>query len=268
MPAPDGRARVLILGGTAEGRALAALLVGGHGERLDVVSSLAGRTASPLPVAGRVRRGGFGGEAGLTRYLRRTKIDILVDATHPFAAAISRHATAAASIAGTALIRLVRLPWQPKPGDRWIEVADATAAAQALPGLGKRVWLTVGGRDLDAFCHVPDTWFLVRRVDRPAETLTLRRHKLILGRGPFDLAGERRLIARHRIEVLVTKASGGPGTAAKLEAARGAGLPVVMIRRPPDGAGPSVNDPPEAAAAVLRALGLTKPAVKTLNSRP
>jgi precorrin-6A/cobalt-precorrin-6A reductase len=256
MPAPNGRARVLILGGTAEARELAGLLAERHGGALDVVTSLAGRTASPLTPAGRVRRGGFGGAAGLARYLRRAKIDLLVDATHPFAAAISRNAQDAAARAGVPLIALERPAWTPEAGDCWIEVADAAAAAAALPGLGKRAWLTVGARDLEAFRHVPDMWFLVRRIDRPAAPLALRRHKLILGRGPFDLAGERRLIDRHRIDVLVTKASGGAATAAKLAAARAAKVAVVMIRRPESGGGASVNTPIAAAAAVGRALGL------------
>lgn len=256
MPAADGRARILILGGTAEARALAGLLADRHSGRVDVVTSLAGRTAAPLPVAGRVRRGGFGGAAGLARYLRRAKIDLLIDATHPFAAAISRNAQDAAGQTGVRLIALERPAWAPQAGDRWIDVADAAAAAAALAGLGKRAWLTVGGRDLDAFRHVPDMWFLVRRIDRPAAPLGLARHKLILGRGPFDLAGERRLIARHRIDVLVTKASGGAATSAKLAAARAEGVVVVMIRRPESKGGANVKTPAAAADAVAHALGL------------
>jgi precorrin-6A/cobalt-precorrin-6A reductase len=256
MPAPDGRSRLLILGGTGEARALASLLVDTYPRQLDVITSMAGRTAQPLAVAGRVRRGGFGGEAGLARYLRRARIDLLVDATHPFAAAISAHAAIAAAKAGVRLITLERPTWVPQPGDRWIEVPDAVAAAAALPGLGKRAWLTVGGRELSAFRHIPDMWFLVRRVDRPAEKPDLPRHKLILGRGPFDEEGERMLLQRHRIDVLVTKASGGDATAPKLAAARAAGLPVVMIRRPAATSTPSVNSPDAAVTAVSRLLGL------------
>jgi precorrin-6A/cobalt-precorrin-6A reductase len=256
MPAPDGRKRLLILGGTGEARSLAGLLMARHGAALDVITSLAGRTATPLAVAGRVRRGGFGGEAGLARYLRRAKVDLLVDATHPFAAAISGHAARAAAAAGVRLIALERPAWVAGPGDRWIEVPDAPAAAAALPGLGQRAWLTVGGRELPAFRPLADMWFLVRRIDRPAEGLGLPRGKLILGRGPFDAADEGALIVRHRIDVLVTKASGGDATAPKLEAARAAGLPVVMIRRPGASRAGAVTSPAAAADAVSRLLGL------------
>jgi precorrin-6A/cobalt-precorrin-6A reductase len=258
MPAPDGRSRLLILGGTGEARALASRLVDAYPQQLEIITSMAGRTARPLAVAGRVRRGGFGGEAGLARYLRRARIDLLVDATHPFAEAISAHAAMAAAKAGVRLIALERPIWVPQPGDRWIEVPDAMAAAAALPGLGQRAWLTVGGRELPAFRHLTDMWFLVRRIDRPAGGLALKRGRLILGRGPFDEEGEQALIRRHRIDVLVTKASGGDATAPKLAAARAAGLPVVMIRRPATAkAGTaSVNSADAAADAVSRLLGL------------
>lgn len=256
MPASDGRARVLILGGTTEARELAALLVGRHGVVLDVVTSLAGRTAQPVKLPGRVRRGGFGGTAGLARYLKRAKIDLLVDATHPFAATVSQHAQAAATQTGVRLIVLERPAWTKQPGDRWIEVADAAAAAAVLPGLGRRAWLTLGGRDLAAFGAVPDLWFLVRQLDRSAAKPPLRRHKLIFGRGPFDVAAERALIAQHKIDVLVTKASGGTVMAAKLTAARAAKIAVVMIRRPALSNGEKINSPEGAAAAVAHVLGL------------
>lgn len=242
------RARVLILGGTAEARELAALAVARWGTAVDVVTSLAGRTATPAAVAGRVRRGGFGGAAGLAEFLRRENIDVLVDATHPFAARISRHAAAAAAAARVEHVSLIRPAWRPEPGDRWIEVDSAEDAAARLPALGRRVWLTVGSADLAPFQALGGLWFLVRRVDQPPAPLPLRDYTLVLGRGPFAVAGERALIATHRVDVLVCRASGGAATRAKLDAAREANLPVVMIRRPPAAAAPAVETPNGALA--------------------
>ena len=73
---------ILILGGTAEARELAAALVV---DGLDVISSLAGRVNSPSLPPGRVRVGGFGGADGLAEYLRGHQVSAVVDATHPFA---------------------------------------------------------------------------------------------------------------------------------------------------------------------------------------
>ena len=244
---------VLILGGTTEARDLAALAAARWGRHLGVITSLAGRTTAPMAVAGRVRRGGFGGAAGLAAFLRREKIAAVVDATHPFAAQISRHAAEAAAAAQVLLVRLERPPWRAVAGDRWIEVDDAAQAAARLSTLGRRVWLTVGSADLAAFTGVPDAWFLIRRVEPPATLPPLADYALVLGRGPFALAEERALIAAHRIEVLVCRASGGEATRAKLDAAREAGLPVIMIRRPPATATPHV-DSAEAALAWLSAM--------------
>jgi precorrin-6A/cobalt-precorrin-6A reductase len=239
---------LLILGGTGEARELAEGAVAEFGPRLRVVTSLAGRTAEPVPVAGEVRRGGFGGAAGLIAHLHAAGVDVLIDATHPFATQISRHAAEAASAAGVPRLVLVRPTWQRQRQDRWIEVDNAAEAAAALPGLGSRVWLTVGAADLPAFGALRGTWFLVRRVDRPSDPLPLAAYELIVGRGPFEIADERRLLAEHGIDVLVCRASGGPATEAKLVAAREARLPVVMIRRPPPPDGPVARSPGEALA--------------------
>lgn len=250
----DAKRRVLILGGTAEARALAALASEAFGDRAEIVTSLAGRTRAPTPVAGITRTGGFGGSAELAAYLRSAPVDVLVDATHPFAATISAHARRAAAETGVKLLTLARPDWQKQPGDRWIEVPDAEAAAAALRPLGPRVFVTFGGRELDAFRALADKWFLVRRIDPPDAPLPLAQYELNLGRGPFTVEQECALMRSHRIAVLVTKASGGAATRAKLDAARVLSLPVVMIRRPPAGPGPRVATPEAALRWIAAAL--------------
>lgn len=237
--------RLLILGGTAEGRALAEAAEARFGPSLSVISALAGRTRAPILPAGDVRIGGFGGADGLAAYLRDERIGLLIDATHPFATRISAQACEAAAQAGTERLVLVRPTWQPVPGDRWIDVDTVEEAVGAIPGEAERVFLTVGVRSLAPFAARPDLWFLVRLVDAPAEPIPLARHELICARGPFAEADERALLADHRIDCLVTRASGGEATAAKLAAARALGLPVVMVRRPappPGPSAPSVED--------------------------
>jgi precorrin-6A/cobalt-precorrin-6A reductase len=226
------RPHLLILGGTGEATALAAAALARFGDRLAVTTSLAGRTDHPAPLPGASRIGGFGGAEGLAAYLRAEKIDLLVDATHPFAWRMSRQARLAADDAGVPRLLLLRPPWPRHPDDQWLEVDDMDAAASMLPRLGRRVLLTVGTRDLAVFSACDGLHFVVRLVDPPRGALPLASAEVILGRGPFDLAEERRLLAYHRIEVLVSKASGGDATAAKLVAAREAHLPVVMVRRP------------------------------------
>ncbi|MBB4689337.1 cobalt-precorrin-6A reductase [Amycolatopsis jiangsuensis] len=220
---------VLILGGTAEARTLAAQLF----ERgVTVVSSLAGRVARPRLPVGEVRVGGFGGVEGLTAWLREHSVRAVVDATHPFAERIGANAVRATRVANVPLLRLARPGWQPVEGDRWQWAADIGEAAAMLPSLGTRVFLTSGRQGLAAFAALDALWFLIRCVDPPDSPLP-RHHEVLLARGPYEVAGERALMTEHGIDVLVTKDSGGTMTAAKLTAARELGLPVVVVRRPP-----------------------------------
>lgn len=222
---------VLILGGTTEARALAAALAGSG---LRVVSSLAGRTSAPLLPAGEVRIGGFGGVDGLAAYLRERRVDALVDATHPFAARISAHAAAAAAVTGVPALALRRSGWVEGPGDDWRRVPSLADAAALLPALGRRVLLTTGRQEIAAFAAVDGCWFLARSVEPPVPPVP-GRLEVLLDRGPFTLDGERRLFRDHRIDVLVSKDSGGAG--AKLAAARETRTPVVLVDRPPPAPG-------------------------------
>lgn len=222
--------RLLILGGTVEARTLAA-----HASALPdlhVITSLAGRTRHPPMPKGELRVGGFGGVDGLAAYLERSRIDLVVDATHPFAARISRHGAEACARLGRPFLLLVRPPWKQEAGDRWLEVDDTRAAAARLEGLAPRVFLTVGRRELHPFAALREAWFLVRVVEAPNEPLPFARGAIVTGRGPFTIESERALMTEHRIETLVSKNSGGEATYAKIAAARALSLPVVMVRRP------------------------------------
>ncbi len=220
---------VLLLGGTSEASTLARRLAGDG--RFRATLSLAGRTKNPAKAAIPQRIGGFGGIEGLVGHLRREAIDLLVDATHPYAAQMSRNAAAAADIAEVPLLALRRPPWERQEGDRWQEVADAAEAATALGEAPRRVFLAMGRLELAPFARSPQHAYLIRSVDHPGE-LPLPRLKVITARGPFAEAEEEALLRREAIEVLVAKNSGGRATYGKIAAARRLGLPVVLLRRP------------------------------------
>jgi precorrin-6A/cobalt-precorrin-6A reductase len=238
--------RLLILGGTGEAAALAGALAEAL-PGLDVVTSLAGRTTPPrLP--GRVRVGGFGGTAGLEEVLRRDGIDAVVDATHPFAARISAHAEAACAAMGLPRLVLHRPEWRPADGDRWTVAADMADAASRLPALGKRPFLAIGRQELAAFAGVAGVEFVVRLLAPAPPPLPLCR--VVVGRGPFAIEDEVRLLGEHGIDVVVAKASGGAAGYGKIAAARTLGLPVLLVRRPPPPVGPAVDNVAAAVAWV------------------
>ncbi len=253
-----GRERLLILGGTGEAAALAREAVGLLGDRVEVVTSLAGRTRAPATIAGTVRVGGFGGVDGLADYLAREAIDMVVDATHPFAKTISVNARGACARARVPRLMLVRPPWRRRAGDRWIQVDDvAQAAAELGARRNRRALITVGARELHHFAGLEGVFCLVRLIEPPAAPVPLGDHAVIVGRGPFTVAAEKRLLAEHRIDVVVSKASGGKATRAKITAAREIGLPVIMVRRPPLPGGARVTSPAAALAWIAARLAGT-----------
>ena len=240
--------RVLLLGGTGEARALAAALVE---RRVEVTSSLAGRVTNPRLPVGHVRIGGFGGVDGLVGHLRTHAVTHLVDATHPFAAAISANAARAAAVTGVPLVALRRPGWTARAGDDWTRVPTIEAAAAHVaaspPGT---VLLTTGRRDLAVFAADAGHHYVARMVDPPAGR-TPPRFTPVLDRGPYDLAGELALLRRHHARLLVTKDSGGTLTVAKLDAARELHVPVLMVDRPPLPDGVRACDSVEAVLAQL-----------------
>jgi len=239
---------VLLLGGTAEARHLAELLVAGG---VPVVTSLAGVVADGRLPPGEVRVGGFGGVPGLVGYLRDKGVTAVVDATHPFAAQLTRNAAAACAQAGVALLRLSRPSWATRADAaswHWVDtIAEARKAAEQL---GRRSFLAIGRQSLGEFADWTDRQVLVRVVDPPSFDVP-DGWEVLRARGPFTLAEELDLLRGHDIDVLVAKDSGGP-TDAKLDAAAELGVAVVMVRRPQLPAGVPVVTSVAGAAAWLR----------------
>lgn len=222
--------RILILGGTTEASELAALLAG----RSDFspLLSMAGRTSDPRPMPIPTRIGGFGGAAGLASFLREEGIEAVIDATHPFAAVMSRNVAEACAQAQVPLLALRRPAWTAQEGDCWIEVTSMGEAVQALGDAPCRVFLTVGRLELASFAAAPQHTYLVRTIEPIGDALPVPSVIAIQDRVPFDEAAERMLMERERVDVVVTKNSGGAATYPKIAAARSLGLPVIVVARP------------------------------------
>jgi precorrin-6A/cobalt-precorrin-6A reductase len=222
--------RLLILGGTTEASALARRIA----DRADLspVLSFAGRTRSPVRPPIPFRIGGFGGITGLRAYLTEQRTHAVIDATHPFAAQMSRHAVAACRDVGLPLAVLTRPAWRRQEGDRWTSVPDLEAAVLAIGEQPRNVFLTIGGLQLGCFALAPQHHYIVRTIDPPDAIRALPSHCLILARGPFSVEDELALMKHKQVDRLITKNSGGTATVAKIEAARALGIEVIIVERP------------------------------------
>lgn len=220
--------RALILGGTADASLLAAEIA--HAG-IDAVYSYGGRTRAPADQPLPTRISGFGGASGLADYIRCEGITHVIDATHPFAAEMSRNGVEACTETGTPLIALERAPWVKTPGDNWIEVSDVCAAAAALPEAPARVFLAIGRQHIAPFATRPQHAYTLRFVDPPEAPLPFAAD-VIVSRGPFTLDGELEMLRARGIAWIVARNSGGDGARAKIDAARMLGLPIIMISRP------------------------------------
>jgi precorrin-6A/cobalt-precorrin-6A reductase len=221
--------RALILGGTSDAGRLADAIAGAG---IPAIYSYAGRTQDPAAQSLPTRIGGFGGASGLADFIQRERITHVIDATHPFAAEMSRHALTACAATSTALLALERPPWTRGTDDNWVEVRDIGAAVAALPEITARVFLAIGRQHLVPFSAKPQHAYTLRFVDPPVEALPLPNADVVISRGPFTLAGDLDLMRSRGIGWLVARNAGGSGARAKIDAARELGLPVIMIARP------------------------------------
>ena len=220
--------KILILGGTKEAAELAETLVAeGH----EVITSLAGRTREPKPVAGTTRTGGFGGASKLAEWIDQNFIDKVIDATHPFATQISDNANLACRMADVPLEKKTRQPWEQLAGDIWHQVDSLEQAAASIPP-SARVFLALGSQHLSAFSLRSDVHFVVRMVDPPEIPPQLPHHSLFLGRPSPDWIEEAKLLKDRNITHIVCRNSGGSGAYAKIIAARELAIPVILIKMP------------------------------------
>lgn len=224
--------KLLILGGTTEARTLASLIHAAH-PTLDMTTSLAGVTAKPGNIAGKVRVGGFGGAKGLAAFVKDQGINWVVDATHPFAARITENAVKACTDSGTAYLRLDRPQWEIPSDTDVIFVPDAIEAAGLIARTSSAALLTIGNKELAAFEGVENVKLVVRMIEQPSADLTLNNATYVIARPPFALDDEVALMREHAIDTVVTKASGGDATRAKIDAAALIGARIIILRRPP-----------------------------------
>ena len=237
---------LLILGGSGEGRALSKALSG-----RDAILSLAGATRMPLAQGVPVVSGGFGGENGFRAFVGERGITAVLDATHPFAHRITARSARVCAELGIPYLQLSRPPWVPEAGDNWIDIDQEEEAAALIPDRAT-VFLGTGRGTLERFANLQGRQVICRQIDPPTGPFPFEGGSFLIGRPPFSIEDEERLFRDLGVDVLIVKNAGGEPSRTKLVAARHLGIPVIMIRRPPQGNWDCVHTVEEALAWVSR----------------
>jgi precorrin-6A/cobalt-precorrin-6A reductase len=222
--------KILLLGGSQEARRIALLLAGQPDLSLSVW--LAQPDVREWPAGCETRVGEFGSGSGVQTWLRASNFAAVIDATHPFATDMAGPVASASQELGFGFVRIIRPEWSPTPADKWTFIRKASDAADHIPR-SSRVFLATGRRDLSAFRNLADCRLLCRVKSEEPEVFPLANGRFIYAPGPFTVAGEQALFEREKVDWVVTRNSGGDGGWPKLAAARALGLPVALIRRPP-----------------------------------
>lgn len=219
---------ILLLAGTGEAAELARRLTR---DRHVVISSLAGATRSPKAVAGQVRSGGFGGDAGFKAWLESHRPDLVIDATHPFAARVSMRSARICAQQGIAYLQLLRPPWPVLPARKQFEVNSVAEVRQLVPA-GAVVFLATGRQTLDSFGAFSDCHLICRQIEPPEGPFPFVNGEFLVGRPPFSVEDEVALFKKLCVDWLIVKNAGGAASYSKIEAAGMLDIPVIFLARP------------------------------------
>lgn len=232
---------IFVAAGTQDGRELASFLLD-HG--YDVAASVVSRYGEQLLADCRGRNLIINDQplerADMEDYLRKHDIRLLVDASHPYAVNVSQNAMEACRVLGIPYIRyereLTELHY-----DKVILVHSYEEAAETAAGMGKRIFLTTGSRNLEKFTFseaLRDHVIIARvlpteKVIGLCERTGLTPGQIVGMQGPFSKELNKELLKKYRADVIITKNSGAiGGTDTKFAAAEELDLPVIVIDRP------------------------------------
>ncbi|QDC11575.1 cobalt-precorrin-6A reductase [Oceanicola sp. D3] len=246
----DGAKKILLLAGSGESRALGQALAWRDDFDVDIrlARQMRGRDF-PVPAT----LGGFGGDEGFRRYLEETQPDAVVDATHPYAEAVSLRTARIAGDLGLPLLHFERPPWEARPGDDWVEIAAPEACSALIPQ-NACVFLGTGRAGLERFACLEGRRVICRQLDMADGPFPFEGGEFLLSVPPFTAQAEMKLFQRLGVDWLVVKNAGGEGARPKLDAARAMGLPVAMLARPPKAEGVTRVETLEAAMGWAEAL--------------
>lgn len=231
--------KVLLFGGTSEGRALALWLAERKIEHLVCVATEYGGELLPECVNARVGRLS---EDEMVYIMQ--DYDCVIDATHPYAKVVTETIIKASVRAEITRLRLLR---SGETTGQWIEAEDTTVAAEMLETMSGNILLTTGSKELHFYKNLASRAY--PRVLPVMESLQkcidcgFSPKQIICMQGPFTKEMNEATMRQFDIKIMVTKITGDVGGfAEKIDAAKNCGCEVLVISRPLDETGFSLEE--------------------------
>ena len=221
--------KILIIGGTQEGNKLANYF---KEHNLEYIISYAGVVEEVYKKKFKKRVGGFGGKIGIFNFIKQNKITHVIDASHPFSQKISLNTYNVCKSYNIPIITYTRKPWFERKNDNWIKVGDFNESADYLKGEAKNVFLAIGKKNLQVFKKYPQHCYLLRVINNQDINNLFPNQKCIAYNSKLNVEEEIKILKKYKIEVIVSKNSGGNLAYNKIIAARKLKIPVVIISRP------------------------------------
>ena len=257
--------KVIIFAGTTEGYEISRFLGENQIPVLACVATEYGskslKESSTLHVqAGRLD------ENEMKELFSREKPELVLDATHPYAAEVTRNIRKACEEAEVSYTRILRTG---SGQQNAVYVKDTQEAAEYLKGTTGNVLLTTGSKELAAFTSVPNykERLFARVLSLPSvieacQALGFEGRNLIAMQGPFSMEMNQAMLAQYECRYLVTKDSGkAGGFLEKIQAAEACDATAVIIGRPLVEEGLSLR---EGRHMLIERYGLTRKQKVTL----
>ncbi len=241
--------KILIFGGTIEGRQVSEYLSAKHAPHtLCVATEYGEEVLTPQPEL-TIRQGRM--DVGqMCEFLREMSFELVVDATHPYAAEVSENIRSACEKEQVQYLRYLRPSEDLEEGKDaapdQIFVDSAAQAAEYLETREGRIFLTTGSKDLHVFTEtISDKSRIFARVLPQTEGIAVCRELGLEGKqifamqGPFSTEINTAMLRQTKAAFLVTKQTGASGGfPQKIKAVRQCRITAVIIRRPKEtGAG-------------------------------
>ncbi|MCM1226357.1 MAG: precorrin-6A reductase [Clostridium sp.] len=229
--------KILIFGGTSEGRLLAQFCAENHIHAYVSVTTEYGARLIGKSEFIRILTGKMDFTA-ISEFVRSHEIETVIDATHPYAEEATKNIKKACDLLSAKYYRIIRKPEKAVENAKYFDtIHDMVSYLNTTEG---NILITTGSKNLKEFCGIKNypNRCIARILPLPeiieqCDEIGFAKNNIIAEKGPFTVKQNERHIRKFNIRFLVTKDSGSAGCfIEKVEAAQKNNAEILILKRP------------------------------------